>query len=271
LKFSLNNIITGVFMDVRCHKDYIRDCASQDSILDLATQIHSAADSVSNDVNEVGHHADATAQRLGLAGIGATERNGGEGRLITNQNGAEARSAIYRNGAETRESVERFGLANLESTRKEGHETREDVDKFGFHNANKIEFFGLKNFEATKDSLKDLLIQGCHNTSAIKEKLCQLELNQAKDTAAIQLEAAKNKCAIELDAARHAAEVAKQIAECCCETKMLITEKANHTDELIRKLDEQRVRDELRRTQQELEALRLRASLLPPLTPAVTV
>ncbi len=138
-----------------------------------------------------------------------------------------------------------------------------------------------------------MLLQNCHSTDKIiandnanfryvSDKLCSVELNQAKDTAAIQLEAAKNfavvqleaaknKCAIELDAARHAAELAKQIAECCCEQKELTRQMADDTQRLILKLDEQRVRDQLRKTEGELETLKLRASLLPQLVPAVTL
>lgn len=240
----------------------------------------------------------------GLEGRSTTNVNGVEGRVVTNQNGLEGRSVTERNAGEIRGSIERNGHEIRQSVHKEGHETREDVEKFGFHNASKIDFFGMKNFEATKDSLKDLLLQACgntdriicndnsnakeivlqaaNNTSAIQSKLCHIELNQAKDTAAIQLEAAKNfgaiqleasknKCAIELDAARHAADLAKQIAECCCEQKELTREKADETQRLILKLDEQRVRDQLRKTEGELEALKLRASLLPPLIPAVAV
>ncbi len=309
-------------METRCYKD----CASPESILALANQMSVDTQGLSNtgvtegaatmaSAERVGLAAAATAERIGLAGIDHTNQNGvegrvttnsngSEGRLTTNQNGSEGRSVTERNGSETRGVVERFGLANLESTKKEGHETRENVDKFGLYNSDKTGLYGLKNFEATKDALKDILLQNCHNTdkiicnensnakeivlqaatntAAIQSKLCHIELNQARDTAAIQLEAAKNfaavqleasknKCSIELDAARHAAELAKQIAECCCEQKSLIIEKANQTDDLIRKLDEQRVRDQLRKTEGELEALRLRASLLPPLVPSVCI
>lgn len=292
------------------------DCSGAISAaLANASCITGASNGVRSDLDVVGHHidstaqriglsAEATAQRLGLAGIGSTERNGYEGRSTTD-----------RQGDANRATTERLGLANLEQTAREGYETRETVNKFGLynssttqrvadrledrierlalHNADKMDFYGLKNFEATKDALKDSLLQACgntdrivcndnanakeiimqaaNNTSALQMKLCALELQQAKDTAAIQLEAAKNTAKIELDAARHAADLARQIAECCCENKSLIIEKANHTDELIRKLDEQRVRDQLQRTHEELVALRLRASLTPALTPAVVV
>lgn len=270
----------------------------------LHNNIDIAANHADSTAQRVGLAADATAQRLGLAGQNTTNvngvdgrnitnQNGLEGRSVTNQNGSEGRAVTERNGAEGRAVTERFGFANLEEARREGHETREDVDRFGFHVASKVDFYGLKNFESSKDGFKDLLLQNCHSTDKIiandnvnyrhvSEKLCSLELNQSKDTAAIQLEAAKNfaaiqleasknKCSIELDAAKHAAILAAQIAECCCEQKELTREKADETQRLILKLDEQRVRDQLRKTEGELEALRLRASLLPPLVPAVTI
>lgn len=270
--------------------------------------------------------AAASAERIALEGHGEIERNGLEARLVSNQNGAQDRAAIERNGMEarllsrseshenrenvnrngheTRDRVEKNGFEDREVSRREGHETREDVDRFGFHNANKTELFGLKNFEAIKDALKDVLLQACGNTdrivcnenanakemvlqaannaAAIQAKLCHLELQQAKDAAAIQLEAAKNfahlqlqaaqnTAKIELDAARHTAELAKQIAECCCENKSLVIEKANQTDMLIRKLDEDRVRDQRDALREELIACRLRSTLLPLPVAATTV
>ncbi len=248
----------------------------------LSDRISTAAENIMNNDNSNAHHAASTAERIGLAGIDHTNQNGVEGRGVTERNGMEGREVSRKEGQE-----------NREVTRREGHETREDVDKFGFHLASKLDFYGLKNLEASKDGFKDILLQNCHNTDKIiandnsnfrytADKLCHIELQQAKDTAAIQLEAAKNfaavqleaaknKCSIELDAAKHAALVAAQIAECCCEQKELTREKADETQRLLLKLDEQRVRDQLRKTEGELEALKLRASLLPPLVPAVSV
>lgn len=274
-----------------------KDCSD---FLSLSDRISTAAENVMNNDNSNSHDAGARAERVGFAGIDHTNQNGAEGRLVTNQNGLDTRGNVDRNGSESRGAIERNGLESRllireeghegrDATRKEGHETREDVERFGFHLASKLDLYGLKSV----DGFKDILLQNCHNTDKIiandnnnfryvSDKLCSLELNQAKDTAAIQLEAAKNyaavqleasknKCSIELDAAKHAASLAAQLAECCCEQKELTREKADETQRLMLKLDEQNLRDKLRKSEEEVIALRLRASLLPPLTPAVTV
>ena len=264
-----------------------------DKYCEILDRISTAAENIMNNDNANAHHNSATAERLGLAGIAATDRNGidtrgnvdrngMEGRGNTDRNGLEGRQLVREEGHEARQLVRAEGLEGRQLTREEGHEIRHNLWRIG----DSIERFGMKNFDATKDALKDVLLQNCHNTDKIicndnlnyrdiKDKLCNIELNQAKDTAAIQLEAAKNtaaiqleasknKCAIELDAAKHAAELAKQLAECCCEQKALTIEKANETNALIREMDDRRVRDERDKLREELIALRIR-STLPPL------
>lgn len=121
-----------------------------------------------------------------------------------------------------------------------------------------------KVMQQSASHFKDILLQNCNDTAAIK---MQAEIH-AKDAALaakdLTHQADKNAAAIQIEALRNKEELARQIAECCCENKALIIEKANHTDDLIRKLDEQRVRDELAKTREELIALRVRASLPPP-------
>lgn len=277
-------------------------------LLDTANALNQNIDRAGNDAEataqRIGLAADATAQRLGLAGVASTERNGSEGRLvtnenavdgrnITNQNGLEGRGVTERNGSEGRKVTQEFGFANLNETRHEGSETRDDLEKFGFHNASRTEFYGHENFKAQKDSLKDILLQACGNTdrivcndnanakeivlqaerhtAAIQSKLCSLELQQARDFGAIQLEAAKNTAKIELDAARHTAQLAKEIASCCCANEKLALENRAHTEALIRKLDEDRVRDQRDALREELIAVKLRSTLTPAPVAAVTL
>lgn len=226
-----------------------------------------------------------------------TNTNAAEGRLVTNTNGAEARGVAERQGLETRlnvdgrldsiretfersfdktqDGVEKFGFANLDVTDKFGWRNLDETDKHGWRNQQETRFYGHENFKAVKDGIKDLAMQQCEDTHKILS-------NADCHYAAIQLEAAKNhgvaqtklietKYQLELEAQKTAALLAAQIAECCCENKLLVTSTACETQELIRKLDENRVRDQLARTHEELVALRLRASLLPPLVPAVAV
>lgn len=231
----------------------------------------------------------ATSEQVQIEGMESrinTDVNGAEGRLVTNDNSVDIRGAVAREGLETRLNVDGRIDALRSAVDRSSDKTQDDVEKFGFANLaqsdkegwrNQVEtrFYGHQNFNATKDALKDLLVQGCENTYKVLSK-------QDEHYAAIQLEAAKNhgtaqaklietKYQLELEAQKTAALLSAQIAECCCENKALVIEKANATDDLIRKLDENRVRDQLARTHEELVALRLRASLVPPLVPAVAV
>lgn len=272
--------------------------------MSLADRISTAAETVMSNDNSNAHHAASTAERIGLAGIdhvnqnGAegrlvtnnngsegrlnTNQNGSEGRLVTNQNGAEIRGNTDRNGAEGRGVTERFGIANMEATRKEGYETREDVDKFGFRTQDAIERFGLKNLEATKDSLKDILISTKDDLKNVlisqKDDIKDLLISNKNDFKDVML---KN-CQVEKDmliqfkdaqlvAMQNKSDLEKQIAECCCENKELVRDQASITRDLIRSESESRLRDDLRRTQDELTALRIRASLVPPPVAAVSL
>lgn len=261
--------------------------------MSIADRISTASENVMNNDNANSHDAGARAERVGFAGIDHTNQNGAEGRLVTNQNGSEGRLhtnvngsegrlVTNQNGSEGRSATEKFGFANLDATHKEGFETRENVDRFGLRNNDATQFFGLKNLEATKDALKDTLISNkedlknvlishkddikdllISNKNDFKEsilKSCQVEKDMLLQFKDAQLIAMQNK-----------ADLAREIAECCCENKALILEQATKTDLLIRQLDENRVRDELAKAREELIALRLRASLTPALTPAVSV
>lgn len=221
---------------------------------------HSDAPIIIANDNANAHAAGAQAERVGFAGIDHTNQNGAEGRLVTNQNGVDARAVSERNGSETRNLV-----------REEGHETRGKVDVLGLRNADAIERFGLKNLETTSSGFKDLLI-------SMKDDLRDVLISQKNDFKDVLL---KN-CQVEKDtllqfkdaqlfAAQNTAAIQASIAECCCEQKELTREQAELTRQLMLKIDEQNLRDKLRKSEEEVIALRLRASLLPPLTPAVAI
>lgn len=213
---------------------------------------HSDAPTIMANDNANAHAAGAQAERVGFAGIDHTNQNGAEGRLVTNQNGVDGRAVSERNGSETRNLV-----------REEGHETRGKVDLLGIRNIDAIERFGLKNLESTKDGFKDLLI-------SMKDDLRDVLISQKNDFKDVLLKS----CQVEKDtllqfkdaqlvAMQNKADLAAQIAECCCENKELVRAEADQTRQLILKLDEQNLRDKLRKAEEELIALRLRSTLPP--------
>jgi hypothetical protein len=216
-----------------------------DSIADVLDRISTASENVINNDNSNSHHQSATAERLGLAGIGATDRNGSETRGNTDRNGLEARQLV----------------------REEGHEVRDNLR----HNRDAVERFGLKNLDSTKDGFKDLVV-------SMKDDLRDILISQKNDVKDLLL---KN-CQVEKDmllqfkdaqlvAMQNKADLAAQIAECCCENKELIRAEAGETRQLMMKLDEQNLRDKLRKAEEELIALRLRSTLPPLPIAAVTV
>lgn len=125
------------------------------------------------------------------------------------------------------------------------------------------------------DQFKDVLLQNASNASAValqnalNAKDAEISrVGNAKDAA---LAAAVNFERLYGQADRNTAALQASLAECCCEQKELIIERTGRTEGLIRQLDEDRVREELRFAREELTALRLRASLAPPPVAAVAL
>lgn len=232
----------------------------------------------------IGHHSDGTAQRIGLAELDAIGKVESE----VCDSARDIMRDVYAADRHVGDVVERLALHNNDSiersadktqgvVQKESHRTQDELEKFGFReldaiqnseravwNAEKYLYAGMSQnakdtlleFERTKllinANAKDALLQACGN---------------AKDAALaardLMHQADKNTAAIQLEAFRHKEDLARQIAECCCEQKSLTLETSHATQDLVRKLDEQRVRDELAKTREELIALRVRASLSP--------
>lgn len=236
-------------------------------------------------------------ENIGLANLNSTEENGAESRLVTCQNGAEARLVTAENGSEARLVTNQNGMQTRDAIHWNGMESRlteqhtssnilEQVRDFGLYLGQKVDFFGLKNLEATKDSSKDIMMQACENVKDVLMSQMQgfkeVEVQAANNKACLELQAAKNTADLQMTATINAKDAAmtacinksdleKQIAECCCENKTMILEQTNQIEKLMLKLDETRVRDELQKTRTELEILKLRATLLPTLVPAVSV
>ncbi len=254
-------------------------------------------------------HADSTAQRMAVAELDAIDKVGNEvcdsSRDIMRDihaadnhlSGGVERIGLYNAGVTEREAhrtqaeVERFGLSELESIRSAEKylfagmsENAKDILLFNANEFQRVKLQAAENTASIKqqqcDDVKQILLQNCHDTeklasqsaSHFKDLLLQ-GCGNAKDAALaardLMHQADKNTSAIQLEAFRHKEELARQIAECCCEQKALTLETSHKTQDLIRGLDEQRVRDELAKTREELIALRVRATLTPPLVGSV--
>ncbi len=248
----------------------------------------------SGTTQRVGHHTDSTAQRIGIAELDAIGKVESEvcdasRDLLRGQHALDNQlsGVVERHALNNSNLIQRASDKTQEVVQSEAHRTQDEVEKFGFreldaiHGAEKYLYAGMSQnakemlleFERTKlemkndfrdvfvelkDGNKDLLLQACGN---------------AKDAALaardLMHQADKNTAAIQLEAFRHKEDLARQIAECCCEQKALTIEKSNETQQLVRELDKERIRDELAKTREELIALRVRATLSPPLVGTV--
>ncbi len=183
-------------------------------------------------------------------------------------------------------AVERLGLYNAATTERTAARTQDEVERFGLSELEAIRSSERYLYAGMSANAKDILLKSCADTSSIKDQSASQFKDLLLQNAANAKDAAITACtnvkdliilgdkhyaAIQIEALRNKEDLARQIAECCCEQKALTLETSHATQDLVRKLDEQRVRDELARTREELIALRLRATLPPALTPAITI
>lgn len=161
---------------------------------------------------------------------------------------------------------------HLNSSQERHHlDEVQHVDRKGDELRSCIERFELKNLEATKDALKDILIDQSRKHSEIQLHMAQsfkeAEREQLKNFACLQLEAEKNKHALAMEIARSEAKC----IENSCHIKEFVSEKCGNTDKLLREQEERRLHSEVEKLREELIALRLRSTLAPAPIAAVTL
>lgn len=202
--------------------------------VDILNRISNAAENIVNNENANSRYEAGMVDRMGLANVNVTERNALEARQLSRFEAIETRANIRHAEGE----IAHFGLRNL------------DAINDGFK--------GL--LVSMKDDLRDLIISNKNDIKDILIRNCHMEkelLIKLKDN--------------EICAMRHKAELEAKLAECCAEHKAHACEEANKTRELIVKIHEENLRDKLRKTEEELIALKLRATLTPLPVAAVTV
>lgn len=246
----------------------------------------------------------AAVERLGLENLSQTERLGLHNSNTTERTADKTQGDVQRTAFKTQDEVEKFGFRELDATVSAERnlyagmsQNAKDILLFNAEEFQRVKLQAADNTDKIKSQqyqdTKELLLQGCRDTDALSSQSASqfkdLLLQNCNDTAAIKMQAGvlgkdaalaardlmhqadKNTASIQLEAFRHKEELARQIAECCCEQKSLTLETSHATQDLVRKLDEQRIRDELARTREELIALRVRSTLTPPLVGAVAV
>lgn len=177
------------------------------------------------------HAVDSTVERLGLAGIQATDRAG-----LDNIN-----------------ATDRMGLSNIQATDLNGRENQvETVRSYG-HIA--------KQVEETTGEVKEVV-----NTNAFRiENLMVREVNllnvQAeRNVAATNLAIEKIAAASQLTAFQNTAQILAAQAECCCEIKELIRADGEKTRDLANQIQKENQAMLLVDAKNEILALKLRAT-----------
>lgn len=184
-------------------------------------------------------------------------------------------------GLHDRQAADGFASVNLEMCKSEKqlhdliNQTRIDACK----NAGQLS----REIERSQNSVEkevihakcDLERQAADNSSLARLQLSEakgsIELDACKNKDALaskmdchysdlKFQAAENKHSIEIEAMRNKDALARQLAECCCELKERIDCKTGRTDELINRLETDKLREQLAtaRTESVIEKLACR-------------
>lgn len=278
-----------------------------DKFLHVAARIDDDTRQVQQQVNDSADFVIGSVERNGVEIRGNTDRNGLETRREVREEGHESRNSTERNGAEVRGLIKNFGERNQDATERLGLFNRDAIDRnlhaidkgscenkaatsdYGYRNLlsecktqDMIADYGYRNLLEGQNLQKDVLIQACETREVIKDRAHVLERQSSDNFAVITRQAAENTAKIELQGFKHTAdlkelanqrafEAQKQMSDCCCEIKELVRAKADQTDELIRKLDTDRIRDQLNDAKNEIIALKVRGGLAPAPVSAISL
>lgn len=172
-----------------------------------------------------------------------------------NDEASDVRRSVRDEGLESRDSIEKFGLQFLNSLERSSYHLSEGICSA----KEKIADYGYRNLLEAKELQKNILKEACDTREIVREKTCGLER-----------QAADNKAALELNCLKNALETQKQISESMCCLKSLILEKAHCTEDLIRKVENDRLKQDLDDAREDARIIRLRATLTPALVPSIS-
>lgn len=261
-------------------------CANQNSVDRQAMESRQLIESTSN------------------AGLNQTQSEGLQGRSETERFGFYNANQTQRAADRTNDEVEKFGLYNADKIERNGDRNYSAI-RDGIDSANN----GFRQVEIQAANSKAALeLEAAKNKGALEldaaKNKSSIELQAAANSAAVELSAERNAnaaavaatlnaynsnltattnfnalttqanliaAASEVLAVKNQAVLEAKLAECCCEQRELARALAKETQDLIRAEAERNLRDKLAEKNDELNALRMRASLLPALTPGICV
>lgn len=254
--------------------------AELDAIGKVENEVCDSSRDIMRDIHGADNHISSEVDRKGLFNASVTERTSDKTQAEVERFGLRELDAIsgaerylYAGMSQNAKDILMFNASEFERVKLQAAADTASIKHQQYEDSKQLLLQACGNTEKlstqSANHFKDILLQNCNDTAAIK---MQAEIH-ARDAALsardLMHQADKNTAAIQLEAFRHKEELARQIAECCCENKALLLETSHKTEDLVRKLDEQRVRDELAKTREELIALRVRSTLTPALVASV--
>lgn len=130
-------------------------------------------------------------------------------------------------------------------------DVKDNVDRFGFKNIDLSQANNAAIFSTSKDALIEILKSKCEIKEQASDNTCRLERQAADNYASVQLEALKNKQALAAQLAECCCDLKERLALQHCEIKESIVSNTRGTQDLINKLETDKLREALSGCKQE--------------------
>ena len=190
--------------------------------------------------------------------IVASEKSNAENRLATANASAEGRLTSQQNTNEVRTAVERNNTNILLTGKDLGLEichAKGDIQTQACDNTRVLERQAADNKAQLEKQVylvdRNVTESKCSIERQAAEYKASVEHNILMSKCTLERQAAENKASIELEALKNKEALARQMAECCCEVKEKIEQRFCETNQLIREIDSNRIRDQLNDAKQE--------------------
>lgn len=173
-------------------------------------------------------------ERNGIANVDSTYQTSADVSIAIERNALSEIDAIERLSGEIESSVEKHAKGTLAVKERVASETRRILSE----NNTAAALLGKDILLDTKEQKSEVGLQASHYFNKTEVKLQQVEgelkLGAIEDTNSINLESVRTKAELQADSSTY-----------CCELKTLINSTAYSTNEINRKIEYTRMRDEL--------------------------
>jgi hypothetical protein len=205
----------------------------------------------------------ATSQSFFLANRDAIERAAIVANDASNRNGSEILAAVERNGSEASVSIERSKGDIISSIDKTVGTIENSVNKISTDillsqekGNSDIKQIISENQSVIISSNKDIQLELCKATERLtvqaSENIGKVELCVNDIKHHIELQIAEVISQLHLEALNNIKVLSSQMMECCCELKEMMTATNHATQQLIRELENNRMKDALANANMEL-------------------